>query len=273
MHVLDPWRDALGALSVILAVALAVAGFLIHFWQTLSGEVRPHPLSWFLFGVLSVTGYLVQRDQGAEAGSWALLAMSVICFLLVAVSVIRGERSFSRAEWTFLIAGVFVFAFYLFTKEPTVAAVLITLVDALGYGPTFTRGWTNPQKDSVSSFALNGAKFVPSRMAMEPTSLATCLYPATLLVLNAAVSIMLLIRRRAGPASGSAPGLTTGAEASKDWRPLRKAGVFLQNSLICGLMTSVWPLSQAWVACACLSLATMVTPRLSRPLKVSEFRV
>jgi hypothetical protein len=60
----------------------------------------------------SVTGYLVQRDQGAEAGSRALLAMSVICFLLVAVSVIRGERSFSRAEWAFLIAGVFVFVFY-----------------------------------------------------------------------------------------------------------------------------------------------------------------
>jgi hypothetical protein len=56
MHVLDPWRDALGVLSVILAVA----GFLIYFWPTLSGEVRPHPLSWFLFGVLSVTGYLVR---------------------------------------------------------------------------------------------------------------------------------------------------------------------------------------------------------------------
>jgi hypothetical protein len=193
MHVLDPWRDALGALAVILAVA----GFLVYFWQTLSGEVRPHPLSWFLFGVLSVTGYLVQRDQGAHAGSWALLAMSVICFLLVAVSVIKGERSFSSAEWAFLIAGLFVFLFYLFTKEPTVAALLITLVDALGYGPTFTSGWTHPHKDSVTSFALNGAKFAPSLMAMEPISLATCLYPATLLVLNLGVSIMLLYRRRA----------------------------------------------------------------------------
>jgi len=45
--------------------------------------------------------------------------------------------------------------------------------------------------------ALNGAKFVPSLLAMEPISFATCLYPATLLVLNAAVSIMLLARRRA----------------------------------------------------------------------------
>jgi hypothetical protein len=32
---------------------------------------------------------------------------------------------------------------------------------------------------------------------MEPISVATCLYPATLLVLNATVSIMLIARRRA----------------------------------------------------------------------------
>jgi hypothetical protein len=50
VHVLDPWRDALRALSVILAVA----GFLVYLWQRLSGEVRPHPPSWFLFGGLSV---------------------------------------------------------------------------------------------------------------------------------------------------------------------------------------------------------------------------
>jgi hypothetical protein len=44
--VLTPeWRDALGALSVGLALVAAV----IYVWQTLTGQVRPHPLSWFLF--------------------------------------------------------------------------------------------------------------------------------------------------------------------------------------------------------------------------------
>ena len=56
------WRDALGLLSVALAVLAAV----IYIAQTLRGEVRPHPLSWFLFGILSLTGYLVQRDEGAR---------------------------------------------------------------------------------------------------------------------------------------------------------------------------------------------------------------
>jgi hypothetical protein len=59
------WRDSLGILSVVLAVLAAV----IYIAQTLRGEVRPHPLSWFLFGLLSMTGYLVQRDEGVRQES------------------------------------------------------------------------------------------------------------------------------------------------------------------------------------------------------------
>lgn len=186
------WKNALGLLSVGLAILAAV----IYVGQTLRGEVRPHPLSWFLFGTLSLTGYLVQRGEGVRQGSWTLMAMTVICFLFVAVSVARGERSFSRPEWAFAVAGGAVFVVYLFTGQPNIAAALTTLVDALGYGPTFVRGWAQPRKDSVSSFALNGLKFVPSLMVMDPTNFATAFYPATLLVLNAAVAIMLVVRRR-----------------------------------------------------------------------------
>jgi hypothetical protein len=190
---MNNWRDALGILSVALAVLAAV----IYIAQTLRGEVRPHPLSWFLFGILSLTGFLVQRDEGARQGSWTLMAMTIICFLFVIVSVARGERSFSLREWAFLIAGGAVFIVYLFTRQANVAAALTTLVDALGYGPTFVRGWSQPKKDSVASFALNGVKFVPSLMSMDPISFATSFYPATLMVLNAAVAIMLAMRRRA----------------------------------------------------------------------------
>jgi hypothetical protein len=186
------WRGALGALSVGLALVAAM----IYVWQTLTDRVRPHPLSWFLFGVLSATGYLIQRDQGEHAGSWALLAMTVICFGLAGLSVALGERHFSAKEWAFLVASCLVFLLYLFTQEPNISAVLTTVVDGLGFGPTFTRGWSQPRKDSVISFALNAAKFLPSLLAMENRSFAACIYPAALLVLNAAVAIMLAARRR-----------------------------------------------------------------------------
>ena len=179
------------------SVALAVLAAVITIAQTVRGEVRPHPLSFFLFGVLSLIGYWVQRDQGARQGSWTLLAMAIICFLFAAVSVAKGERGFSRQEWAFVAAAGAVFALYMFTRDANVAAGLTTAIDALAYGPTFTRGWSFPRKDSVTSFALNGAKFIPSLMAMAPISFATSFYPAALIVLNSAVAIMLVWRRRA----------------------------------------------------------------------------
>jgi hypothetical protein len=169
MPLLASWRDVLGGMSV----ALAILAFVIYGWQTLVGKIRPHPLSWILFGILSVTGYWIQRDQGARAGSWVLLAMTAICFFLAVLSIAKGERTFPLVEWAFLAVGCLVLFVYLSTHDALTAALLVTVVDALGFGPTFTRGWSHPQKDSVTSFALNGAKFVPSLLAMDPASVAT----------------------------------------------------------------------------------------------------
>src|SRR5208337_5318155 len=89
MQIPDDWKNALGILSVAMAVVAAI----IYVVQTFRGEIRPHPLSWFLFGTLSATGYWVQREQGAQQGSWTLMAMTIICFLFR-----RGERHAGRTK-------------------------------------------------------------------------------------------------------------------------------------------------------------------------------
>src|SRR5262245_3381378 len=99
------WKQLMGLLSVLMAFL----AFGIYGLQTVMGRIRPHPMSWLLFGLLSATGYLVQKDQGAGAGSWVMGVMTIICFLLAGVSVAKGERRFSRQEWVFLVAGVIVF--------------------------------------------------------------------------------------------------------------------------------------------------------------------
>lgn len=195
------WNELMGLLSVVLAFL----AFGIYGWQTLAGQARPHPLSWLLFGILSFTGFLIQKDQGAGAGSWVLLAMTAICLFLSVAGFVKGERNFTWQEWAFLLVSCIVFIFYLVEKEPTTAAVLATTVDAFAFGPTFTRGWRHPHKDSVTSFLLNGLKFIPSLLAMESVSIATCLYPASLVLLNIAVAVMLVHRRRAVARSFDVP--------------------------------------------------------------------
>jgi hypothetical protein len=185
-------KDAMGALAVVITLA----AYGIYVWQTLRGEARPHPLSWLIFAILTGTGYLVQVDEAAGAGSWVMGITAIVCLLLCVMSFSRGERAFPWYEWAFLVAAAVVFAFYLWSHQPAVSATLAAAVAVLGFGPTLTKAWARPASDSVTTFTLNGLKFVPAFFAMDTLTVATCVMPAALVVANLAVALIIYVRRK-----------------------------------------------------------------------------
>jgi hypothetical protein len=203
-----------------LAVVMAVIAYALYVWKSLRGDARPHPLSWLIFGVLGGTGYLVQLDQAAGPGSWVTGITAVVCLLLCAMSFWRGERAFPWYEWAFLLAAAIIFGFYLWSRRPdifhaglneaardflarhapAISAVMASIVSVVGFGPTVTKAWARPRSDSASTFLLNGLKFVPALAAMERVSVATCVFPVTLVIANLAVALLIYWRRlRTGP--------------------------------------------------------------------------
>jgi hypothetical protein len=190
------WKSAMGVLSVIIMVA----AYSIYIWQTAKGKsVRPHPFSWWLWGFVTGVAYLVQVNEKAGPGSWVVGFTCLSCVLIGAVSFFRYKWTFSRFDWMSLAVGLAVFVYYLLSKNPLQSAVLATTIDVIGYGPTVRKGWFEPENDSVTSFALNSAKFIPSIFALESYSVATVLYPATLVLMNAGVAAMLVWRRNQPP--------------------------------------------------------------------------
>jgi hypothetical protein len=183
---------ALGVLSVVIGgVAYA-----IYITQTIRKEgVQPHPFSWFLWFLVTLVAYLVQQGQGGEAGSWVTLFTAVICFVIGVLTLLKNHWHFSWSDWFSLGAGLFVLGFYMFAKNPTYSAIFATIADVAGYWPTLKKGWAKPNKDSATSFALNGAKFAVALPALGSYSIATWLYPATITVVNSGVAVMLLARR------------------------------------------------------------------------------
>jgi hypothetical protein len=186
-----PFKDTMGALAVVITLV----AYGIYVWQTLRGGARPHPLSWLIFGILTGTAYLVQVDEAAGPGSWVMGITAIVCLALCLMSFCRGERAFPWYEWAFLGAAAVIFMFYLLSRQPTIAAVLAASVNVLGFGPTLTKAWQRPHSDSVTTFALNGLKFVPAFFAMDTLTVATCVMPAALVVANLAVAVIIYVRR------------------------------------------------------------------------------
>jgi hypothetical protein len=188
-----PSKHGLGVLSL----ALTAAAYFVYVWQTTRNrQIQPHPVSWFLFGLATTVAFLAQWVKGAGSGSWVTAITAAVCFVISGLSFFKNAWTFSWSDGicaTFTISGLIAF-FY--ARSPTSAAIFATGADVAGYYPTLRKGWQKPFNDSVSSFALNSAKFVPAIFALESYSLATWLYPATLIVMNTATALFLSIRRR-----------------------------------------------------------------------------
>ena len=186
-----------------LSVVITVSGYLFYLASMYKHEpghqklVKPHPLSWVMFGFLTLTGWMVQAANGAQAGSWCLGVTGAFCFVIAAVSYVkyRSEWRFTRDEWGAVVGGALLFAFYLVTKSAALSATLATGADFVLYWPTVKKGWAQPYSDNPVNFACNSIKCIPALLALSVVTYSTSVYLWMLLVMNGLVALMLWARR------------------------------------------------------------------------------
>lgn len=189
-----------------LSAAITVAGYALYLSAMYPPPnrtpVKPHPLSWLLFGALTLTGAIVQVFQRAHAGSWCLLITGGACLLIAAWSYFKwkGEWHFDLFQKLVTAAAVGLFFFSLFTSRQatlaTLSAALATGADLVSYLPTFQKARTKPLEDSPVNFAFNSVKCIPALLALDVYTAATMMYLLMLLVVNGSFAIYLFAMQR-----------------------------------------------------------------------------
>ncbi len=186
-----------------LSVVVTVGGYLLYLASMYKHEaghqklVKPHPLSWVMFGFLTLTGWMVQEAGGAQAGSWCLGVTGVFCFVIAAATYLkyRSEWRFTRDEWGAVAGGAILFSFYLVTKSAALSATLATGAGFVLYWPTVKKGWARPYSDNPVNFTFNSVKCIPALLALSVVTYSTSVYLWMLLVMNGLVALMLWARR------------------------------------------------------------------------------
>src|SRR5262249_8028561 len=83
------------------------------------------------------------------------------------------------------------------TADPLWAVVTLTVVDLIGFGPTFRRGFSHPRDESSLFFGLAALRNLMVVLALEHYSLTTALFPAAVGIACRAFVCMLAARRHA----------------------------------------------------------------------------
>jgi hypothetical protein len=179
-----------------VATLIGFATYIQYLYLLHHKRIKPHVFSWFVWGLISVIGWAAQWVDSAGPGAWPMAQTAIWCFVVAAISLKRGEKNITRSDWYVFIGSLLSLAAWAVTKDPAWAAVLITITDILAFYPTIRKSWHKPHEDAAFAFSISATKFAIALFAIENISVATFLYPFSLVFVNGGYVVMLLWRRR-----------------------------------------------------------------------------
>lgn len=186
------YKDFLG----FLATAIAFIGFVPYFRDIFLNKTKPHAFSWLIWALLTGIAFFGQISQDAGPGAWVSGASSLLCFAIFLFGLFKGRKNIVLFDWLCLLGAGIAILFWFITKDPLISIILITLIDMLGFIPTFRKSFINPHEETASTFFLSGLTWAISLFALNNVTIVTALYPISLVISNWLFVGMVLLRKK-----------------------------------------------------------------------------
>lgn len=186
--------------EVLSTVAMAVTfiAFLPYILAIYRQAIRPHVFSWIIWGATTFMVFLAQMADGAGVGAWPIgLSGLITTYIAVLAFLKRGDYMISRQDWLLLLLALSAMPFWYLTTEPLWAVIILTVVDVIGFAPTFSKVSHNPYEEQLLLFVLMMIRNILVIMALENYSLTTVLFPAVIAGMCLVLILFILEKRRA----------------------------------------------------------------------------
>ena len=179
-----------------IGLIFTFVGYLAYIYSIFKGETRPHPFSWLIWGVLTAIGFFAQIDDNAGSGAYITGVSAAFTFFIAIVGYFkRAEIVITKADWITFVVALFAIPLWLITDTAFYSVILITVIDAIAFYPTFAKTWHNPNQELPFQTIMAMLKYVLSIFALHNYSVITVLYPLSLVIMNFAFLILLYSRK------------------------------------------------------------------------------
>jgi hypothetical protein len=186
---------------VVIASMLAVVGNVSYVKSTLRGQTKPHPYSWFIWTIVSLTTFFGGLQKGAGVGAIPTgisELFTVIVFVLSLWRLIKGrdvEQINKKVDTVFLVVALLGLVPWILTKDPTISVVTVVTIDLLAFIPTVRKTWSHPESENPLLYATNVARHVLTLIAIEAYNVATMLHSISMICSNTLMVILIRVRR------------------------------------------------------------------------------
>jgi len=187
------YKEILGG----IAVGLTILAFFPYIRSVLRGTTKPHVFSWIIWGSTTLVVFAAQLADGGGAGAWPIGFSGAVTIYVAGLAYTKkSDVTITRADWLFFLAAAMSLPCWYLTADPLWAVLILTVVDILGFGPTFRKAFDHPFDEQLTFFVLMAARNAIAAMALEHYSLTTLMFPTVMAAVCVVFIATVLYRRR-----------------------------------------------------------------------------
>ncbi len=187
----------------ITAIAGWVAGilgffaFIPYILAILRGKTTPNRATWLIWTVVSTISLLSYNAGGAVNTIWYPISDAVAPFIILILSIRRGEGGWTKLDCSCLvIAGIGVF-FWWFLQSATIALCFSLIADAMGAIPTIVKAYRRPASEDRIAWTMTFIAIVVNLAAVENwSSFSIWIYPIYMFISMGTITALLWISPR-----------------------------------------------------------------------------
>jgi len=184
----------------ILSIIPAVIAYFCYFRDTFRGKTKPHAFSWLVWGILAGNGFFAQVSAHAGIGAW-VTGLTSVASLSIFVYALRIKATKPTAfDWALLGLALLSLLLLLVVTSKHIALWLTLIALVAGFAMNIRKAYLKPHEENPIAFWLNALKFVPGILALTSFSFLTVAYPLAAALGNAALALVVALRRKSQPA-------------------------------------------------------------------------
>ncbi|MDD3145262.1 MAG: hypothetical protein PHV23_04090 [Candidatus Gracilibacteria bacterium] len=183
-------------LFLIFSAIFTFFSYFIYFRSIIKGESKPHVVSWFIWGLISLIIFIIQIYDNAGIGAFNIGFVAFLCLLISFISFKKGSRKISKTDSFSLIFGILSIILWIFTSNPVLSVILLIIVDIFGFIPTILKSIKNPFHENENAYFLAGAGYLISIFSMTNISFLTIGFIVVTCFLNLFLATIIFFRKK-----------------------------------------------------------------------------
>lgn len=184
----------------IIAAILAFVGNISYLRDVFKGRIEPHPYTWFIWSIVSMTTFFGGLAKGAGIGTLptgVAEAFTIIIFLYSLKYLIKGKvKNIRKIDNYFLAICLIGLVPWFLTKDPTISVVIVVLVDIVAFIPTLRKTWANPKTERPLLYQMNVSRHILTLFSLETYNIATTFHSIAMICVNSIMTAFIKRKKK-----------------------------------------------------------------------------